>query len=752
MNTLLIAEKPSVALRLAIALGENTQKRTVLNGVSYYELETKEGKMFIVAAVGHLYTLRQASKERGYPVLDVEWVASYKANPKADYTKKYLNVFESIAPRCDSFINACDFDIEGSVIGTNIIKFACGVSALEKSKRMKFSTTTIPDLKESFANLMPLDKNNFYAGETRHMLDWLWGINLSRALTSALVGSRFIRALSIGRVQGPALALLAKKEQDIQKFVPKPYWKIAALVHDVEFLNKRGNIIDKGVADSALAETIANMQKATVSDATETEQMLRPLPPFDLTTLQVEASKIFHLDPSMTLSIAQSLYEKSYISYPRTSSQKLPPTLGLQRIITELAKNAQFAELAKALIESRRFKPNEGAKTDEAHPAIYPTGVIPKVLSPIESKVYTLIVHRFLSCFAPYAKLARTRVEIVAGKETYAASGTRIIERGWLGFYNHVNVSDKMLPQLKKGDQAGMTKAYTQDFMTQPPRRFSKAGLISELERRNLGTKATRAGIIDTLFRRGYVEGVSIKTTNFGMAVYEALSENAPMIMDEATTHKLDDDMEKISKGEKRASDVVEDGKRMLLDALKIFDRNKSKIAVAMKVGITESEQVLGKCPKCGGNLVIRHSRAGKQFAACANYPKCTNTYSLPQYAKIVPLGKVCEHCHTPIVKVIRKGKGVFEMDLDPDCITKAKWKAKQEAKAATQASKPMTGATPPEKTSAKKGKASPKSATTRKSPTRKRAAPPKPSPSKKASKPTRKKRAKKTKENAGSQ
>ncbi len=680
MNTLIIAEKPSVALRIAIALGNNTQKRINLNGVSYYEIDGPSGKTFIAAAVGHVFTIRQKGIKRGYPVLDIEWAASYEVDKNAYYTKKYLDVFKMLAQKCDSYINACDFDIEGTVIGTNIIKFI-GNNAESKAKRMKFSTTTIPDLKNAYENLMQLDLNNFYAGEVRHMLDWLWGINLSRALTSALVGTRYMRSLSIGRVQGPSLALLAKREIEISKFIPKPYWNVLALIKEIEFANAKGDIFDGNEAKKVLEHTNANLKGAIVDDVESTEQMVRPYPPFDLTALQLEASRTLRLDPSATLATAQILYERAYISYPRTSSQKLPPTLGLPKIMGEIAKNPKYSELAKRLIAERRFRPNEGIKVDEAHPAIYPTGVMPKELNDTETKLYDLIVKRFLACFAPYAKVARVKVTVKIGDEKYVANGVRIIERGWFEFYEYTTIKDKPLPEFVKGAHAEATKAYMHELQTQPPRRFGKAGLIAELEKRMLGTKATRAAIIDTLFRRGYIEGAAIKVTSFGLSVYKALEENSNMIVNEETTRQLEEDMERISAGKKKPDEVVKEGKDMLLQALKLFDDNKEKIAKAMQEGLVETEIPLGKCIKDGGDLIIKRSKIGKQFVACANYPKCTNTYSIPQNAKIVATGKVCEHCHTPIIKVIRRAKGVFEMDLDPECITKQKWKEKREAK-----------------------------------------------------------------------
>ena len=685
LDTLIVAEKPSVALRLAIALGNNAQRRINLNGVNYYEIDDSKGKIYIAAAVGHIFTIRQADEKKGYPVLKVEWAASYEVGKNSYYTKKYLDVFKILAKRCDSYINACDFDIEGTVIGTNIIKFLGG-DLEHKARRMKFSTTTIPDLKNAYENLMPLDMNNFYAGEVRHMLDWLWGINLSRALTSALAGTKFVRSLSIGRVQGPTLAMLAKRELEISKFVSKPYWNLLALIKEIEFANSRGDIFDSKEAANALEHTNSNLKNALVENMETTEQLIRPYPPFDLTALQLESSRVLRLDPSVTLATAQSLYERAYISYPRTSSQKLPPTLGLSKVIGELAKNPTYEKFAKKLISENRYRPNEGMKTDEAHPAIYPTGVMPKNLTDIESKLYDLIVKRFLACFAAYAKVGRSKITVAIGNEKYTANGTTIIEKGWYEFYEYGSAKEKMLPEFKKGANVIVSKAYMVELQTQPPKRFGKAGLIAELEKRRLGTKATRASIIDTLFKRDYIEGASIKVTEFGMSVYNALNENSNMIVNEDTTKRLDEDMEMISEGKKKPEEVIDEGKQMLLEALNLFDKNKEKIKEEMQKGIVDTEVPMGKCLKDGGDLVIKRSRIGKQFVACNNYPKCTQTYSVPQNALIVPTGKICEHCHTPIVKVIRKGKGVFEIDLDPDCITKQKWKEKREKKALEKA------------------------------------------------------------------
>ncbi len=705
MDTLIIAEKPSVANRIAEALGHGTEKRKKgEDSVSYYEITTKDGTTYVAAAVGHLFTIKQTVSERGYPVLDITWAPSHEVGKKSEHTKAYLDTLAEIGKKCKHFINACDFDIEGTVIGTNIIKYI-NKGTFGNSQRMKFSTTTTEDLQESYSHLMPLDLNNFHAGEARHMLDWLWGINLSRALTQAVHGSSMREMLSIGRVQGPSLGILAKREIEILKFVPEPFWRIAATIKEIEFMNNRGDIFEKEVAAKAHQATVSHKSSATVLDVEVREQLSEPYPPFDLTSLQLEASRALHLDPSVTLSIAQSLYEKGYTSYPRTSSQKLPPTLGLPKIIAALGKNPTYKELAYELVAKKAFKPKEGPKTDEAHPAIFPTGEMPTSLSLQEGKLYDMIVRRFLSCFAEPATVGRTKVIVDIGGEQYVASGSQILKPGWLLYYTYAKIDEKMLPEFKKGSKVSVTNIELRDLQTQPPKRYTKAGLISELEKRDLGTKATRAQIIDTLFKRRYLEGTSIMVTKFGMSVYETLANNASMIVEEETTKKLEEDMEKISKGTMKEEEVIAEGKTMLVDALKQFDKNKEKIAEVMRKGLRESS-VLGKCPTDGGDLVVRRSKVGKQFAACANYPKCTQTYSLPQMALIIPTGKTCEHCRTPFVKVIRKGRRPFEMDLDPKCITKKDWKGyegPQEAPVVQKASEipmaPVAAAKPEKKT-----------------------------------------------------
>jgi len=678
MRNLIVAEKPSVALRIALSLGDGKPYRKSINGIGYYEVYNGGNTLLVVAAVGHLFTLTQKGPNKALPIFDVEWVPSFRVNKESYFTKKYLDTIKEVGKSCDTFTNACDYDIEGTVIGTNIIKYV-RVDDVNKEvdlsnvRRMHFSTTTRQDLLASYAGAESFDRGNYDAGETRHVLDWMWGINLSRALMHAMyaVGTR--KTMSIGRVQGPTLSILAEREKEIKAFKPKDYWKVFINAKEVAFENKRGAIFEQEIADKiveATADANAHVESVEVREA-----RLFPFPPFDLTSLQLEANRTLGMDPSRTLAVAQTLYERSYISYPRTASQKLPFALNLPRIINLLAKNPKYAEIANALIGASRFKPMEGRKEDEAHPAIYPTGETPARLSDEEEKLYDLITRRFLSVFAEFATIEHTNVLLSTLEEKYEAKGSRLVQSGWLTYYTYYKPEQVAMPKFEENSQVHVEKAYSKKLATQPPDRYGKASLIALLENKDLGTKATRAAIVDTLFNRGYIGNRRIEVTEYGMSVYEALKNNCPPILDEALTRKLEVDMEEIIHSKTDKQTVINEGKDLITQIITLFNKNEKEISAGLSKGLekTNESNILGKCLKDNGNLVVKYSRAGKIFVGCNNWPNCNNTYPLPQGAKIVPTGKVCELCHTPKVKVFRKGK-VFEMDLDPSCETKKNW------------------------------------------------------------------------------
>src|SRR3989344_4675788 len=222
---MIITEKPQAAQKIALAISPDARKYTE-DGASYFELVSDEGKKILVAsAVGHLFNLTYAPGQKGWPIFNLIWQPSYERKTSA-FTKKYYNLLKKLSKKAKEFIIATDFDIEGEVIGWNILRFICNEKT---AKRMKYSTLTKDELKKAFDSPLPTpDWGNAYAGESRHFLDWLYCINLSRALMSSLKHAGIFKILSIGRVQGPALKIIIDREREIDNFKSVPFWQVFA--------------------------------------------------------------------------------------------------------------------------------------------------------------------------------------------------------------------------------------------------------------------------------------------------------------------------------------------------------------------------------------------------------------------------------------------------------------------------------------------------------------------------------------------
>ncbi|MBD3398675.1 DNA topoisomerase I [Candidatus Micrarchaeota archaeon] len=667
---LIVAEKPKVANTIARALGGSSVKRKLYSNIGYYECEVNGGKVVVAPAVGHLFNLAEKKKSKQYPVFDIEWKPSYSVSKGAAFTRPYVNMLNSLGEKADLCTVACDYDLEGSVIGYNVYRFCYGK---KDGRRMKFSSLVPFELKEAYENAAPeIDFNNASAGETRHMLDWFYGINLSRALMNSLRKAGGFRTMSIGRVQGPALNILSIREKAIQDFVPEDYWEVKIWLQGIEFLHEKERFKIEEEAKKAHA-AIGN--HAEIESVEKRARKIWPYPPFDLTSLQLEAHKCFGIPPSQTLSIAQSLYEDSLISYPRTSSQKLPPKLGLRKIIDKLSQIPEYRERAEKLKENEWFRPFQGRKEDPAHPAIHPTG-LQKKLEGREKKLYDMIASRFLAVFAPPAEAEGTKVLADSGGEKFKASGEVIKEKNWIAFYPYYRSKENLLPPFEKGKSEEVEKKSKVKKKTKPPNRYTSASIISELEKNKLGTKATRSTIIDTLFKRHYVSGKSITVTDFGMDVWKVLGKYSPKILDAGLTRKIEDDMEKIVEGKLTQEEVVEEGKEVLVEILEDFKKNEVEVGKSLLAAMKETEERennLGACPECGGTLRIIRLKGGRQFVGCSGYPKCRKAYPLPTGAYVTVTKKTCKECGTRIVKV-RRGKSVFEMCLDTTCKTKADW------------------------------------------------------------------------------
>ncbi len=683
VTELIITEKPSQSLKIAEALADKKPSKKTEKGVVYYELKHKGKDILVGCAVGHIFNLKE-KKSNGwtYPTYDYEWQPSYKISKDSSYTKKYLDVLKKLSKLSGEFTVACDYDLEGSLIGYNIIRFICNK---KDGRRMKFSTLTKDELVNSYEKaLKHLDFPLIESGEARHMIDFLFGINLSRALTlSVKNATKRFKILSTGRVQGPSLKILAEREIEINKFKSEPFWELES-IGDITSKHEKG-MFWKEEEVKKIHNKIKKEKKAVVDSIKKSEFPQAPPFPFDLTSLQLEAYRSLRINPKDTLEIAQELYSASYISYPRTSSNQLPPSINVKKILTDLSKQKEYKELCEELIRENKLTPNNGKKQDPAHPAIHPTGVMPKKLDGRQSKIYDLIVRRTLASLAESAKRETQTVKLIIKNEPFITKGTRTIEKGWHKFYGRHNPhKEEELPKLTEKQEIKIKKINLLAKETQPPKRYTPASIIKELEKRELGTKATRSAIIESLYNRNYVKDQSLEVTDLGLKTVETLDKYCPEILDEKMTRDLEEDMEEIREGKETKEKVIDRAKRDLDKILKHFKENEIKIGKELSVAnqeTLEKESIVGKCPECKKNdLRIMYSRRFKSyFVACSGYPKCKTTFSLPNYALPKPTDKLCEECKSPLVLMIRKGKRPYEYCINKQCPKKEEWLKQQQ-------------------------------------------------------------------------
>ena len=688
MYELIITEKPNAASKIAEALAHGKPIKENIDGAPYYKITRGKKDIVVACAVGHLYGLDEKEKKGWrFPVFDIEWKPAAEVSKKSGFSKKYLTAIKKLAKEANEFTVATDYDQEGSVIGKNIITLAC---KKKDANRMKFSTLTKPDIIEAYENKSKhLDWPQATAGETRHYLDFYNGINYSRALTSSIKSAGSFKLMSTGRVQGPALKIIVDREKEIKAFKPVPFWQIELTGNanrgDVSAWHKEDKFWEKEKSDKVMAK-VKNEKKAAVENAEKRQFNQAPPVPFDLTTLQMESYRCHRISPKETLEIAQELYTSGLISYPRTSSQQLPDKIGFKKIFSDLSKQKQYSELINKLLLKSGLKPNDGKKTDPAHPAIYPTGIAPSEMNDRENKVYDLVVKRFMATFADAALRETMTIDINCKDEIFIAKGTRTVEKGWHEFYApYVNLEEEELPKASKGDLVAVKKIVIHSEETQPPKRYTPASIIKELEKRNLGTKATRSEIVDTLFRRGYVNGKSIEATNLGIKTVETLEKYAPKIVDEELTKHFEEQMEQIMEDKVKSKEVLEEAEEKIKEILSDFKKHEKEIGKNLLEANIETRDALsfiGKCPACKeGDLQMRRGKFGS-FIACNKYPDCKTTFSLPHNALIKPSQNVCEICSYPKVLALKKAKKPMEFCLNPKCPSKnVEGEAGQQAK-----------------------------------------------------------------------
>ena len=682
MKTLLLCEKPSAARRIARALDDNGRPaERKIGRVPYYESERERKSLIIVPALGHLYTVAPKVRDRDvYPVFDFEWVPRCEAERNAKEIEEWIRAISMLSKEADEFILATDYDIEGATLGYMILKYACGGKEKE-AKRMKFSTLTVSELRKSYSELLEhIEFPMIEAGICRHLLDALYGINLSRAMTVAAKSwSGRYATLSTGRVQGPTLKFLTDREREINCFVPVPFWKINAKVEinghlfDVEYERR----IIKSQREAAEIVEDCKEKKGEIAKIEVREFQQKPPVPFDLGALQREAYSLFKYTPRRTADIAERLYLEALISYPRTSSQKLPATINYQAILESLSRESKYRRLTKMLLEKERLIPNEGKGYDPAHPAVYPTGNLPeRKLSTPERRVWDLVVRRFMAVFGEPAVKQSVKVSINVNGHTFYLRGRRILKEGWMIFYKpFIQTEEISLPPLKEGQLVEIREISWEQSFTKPPARYNPSSLLKKMEDEGIGTKATRADIIDTLYTRGYVSGERAVVSELGLDIIDILNKYCPEVISVEFTRELEKSMEDIQNGSEKLENVIEKAVNRLKPVLFRLKENERQIGQELSEAIREtqmSRRILGDCPVCGTGklIIIRSRRTGKRFVGCTNFFKhlCKTSFPLPQKGAVTPANKICNSCGFPMVRFKLKGRRPLTFCINPEC------------------------------------------------------------------------------------
>jgi DNA topoisomerase-1 len=662
---LVIAEKAIAAKRIAEILASK-EPRPIKHG-SVYVYDIGDDTL-VVPLKGHVLDVdypREYSNWRSanlYQLVDAPVV--YK--PIADVVG-VLKDYAKGATRCTI---ATDFDTEGESIGRE------AVTILAKSipvDRARFSAITPEEVREAFAHLAKLDGNLADSADARREVDLIWGAVLTRfiSLASGRLGHEF---LSVGRVQTPTLALIVDREKERRAFKPEPFWVISAIFHktvDFEGVHEAGEFQER---PGGVFEKIKDEKKARVESLDKKKRELNPPTPFNTTDFLRAAAGI-GISPSRAMQLAESLYMSGFISYPRTDNTVYPESIRVKDVVKKFTAHPVFAKHAGKILAQKKITPTEGRKRATDHPPIYPVELANREsLDPAAWKVYELVVRRFFSTLAPKAELELTRAVLDVKGEKFVATGQVMLVPGWKEFYPYSKTSEVELPPLSTGELVEIKALNLEEKMTQPPKQYSPAALIKAMEDLNLGTKSTRPEIIKKLIDRKYVVGTkAYEPTPVAFAVVDALEKHVSDITSPEMTSKLEGEMEGIASGAKKKDVVVRDSRVFLGQVLTKMNAAREGIGAELRKAALQTVSA-GACPRCGSEMrVIVSRKTRKRFVGCSGYPKCSNSYPLPQKGRVEFLGTFCDKCGAPRIKVT--GRRPYEMCLNMNCETKADWK-----------------------------------------------------------------------------
>ena len=604
---LIIAEKAQAAEKIAHALGGNPTKMVQIHGVPVWITKWQGKNCIIAPAAGHLFTLH--TDEKGYPVFAFKWVPKHLVDEDAKHTKKFLDVLKLLAKRAVFFINACDYDIEGSLIGYMIIKH---VGDVNRAARARFSSLTKQEILKAFSNLLPLDMDMVEAGYCRHVLDWLWGINISRALMDVYYRAfGKPRILSAGRVQTPTLAHAVQITLERNLHIPDPlFYPIVRInINNVIYtLENLDNPFQSKHEAQTYVSSVREYGYAIVEDISVKNVTLPPPHPFNLPDLQAEAYRIYRLLPYRVQKIAEDLYLNALISYPRTNSQKLPPTLDNREILEKLKNvSSEYQKLASMLLRETKgvLKPNNGPKDDPAHPAIYPTGESTHgKLSTAHYRVYDLVVRRYLATFSKPARIRYIDIVFRVGYRRFVLRGVQITEYGWLKYYPFAQPKERVVPHtlLKRGQHIPISSVSIRIVYSKPPSPPSRYLLLKWMESVNIGTESTRAEIIEVLYRRGYLisrRKRGAEASDLGIAIVSVLKKYLPQLTSVDLTRQFEEYINKIRSAKLKCDPVLSEAKSILSMYLTQFQRYLNTVAKELYKYVELDEEQLKTIQSC---------------------------------------------------------------------------------------------------------------------------------------------------------
>lgn len=563
----------------------------------------------VVASVGHVRDLPKSNKK----AIDIDkgFVPHYEISKGKEHVVEDI---KRLARKADEVLLATDPDREGEAIAWHLSELIKDVIGKKDIHRVTYHEITKEAIEEALKHPRKIDQNLREAQEARRVLDRLVGYDLS-----GLIWKKVRYGLSAGRVQSPALRILMEREREIRAFKPETFFVLSANLETKE--NKKEKfeafceIEPKTKEEADKIYTASKNGDWSVKDVVETETKRSPRAPFTTSTLQQVASTRLGFSPKRTMMTAQKLYEAGHITYMRTDSTNMA-SVALGQI-----KDIVTKKFGAELHQTRAYK-TKSKSAQEAHEAIRPTHFEKEECgnNDDQKKLYRLIWQRAISSQMQDAEIMRTKIVSTVNKANipdFHSNGSRVLKEGWLLADPRAKGEDVLLPQVKKGEPLNLLNLNTEEKQTEPPNRYSEAGLVKELEKRGIGRPSTYASIIGTIVERGYVEkdGRTLKPTDTGDVVSTFLENNFENYISDTFTAEMEDKLDLIAEGKMEYEPTLREFYKPFLKDVK----DKEKTAKLTTLG--EADPNI-KCPICNSGMVVKLGKGGK-FLSCEKFPEC---------------------------------------------------------------------------------------------------------------------------------